>query len=413
MNLILILWLSVWGGMYTGTYNITAEMWSDTFAFFQSVRAFLPLLAVYVCILWIFLLRMKIPAFSNPLGLLLYYGILGIFVSILSPKFLVALFWGGLFISPILVLWIVMNKENHLDHIGTLIYVNYFIVTLIVLSLLPQVIRISTGKAEMGALFNLPFKLGGLTKNGAGRYALVLIVIGFVRFLNNEKKSRYVFLALLFPAIYLIALTQSRTALLGLGVVSVIFVFIKGLKWHFFLIGPVSAYVIYLSGYKWRAQEQLAKLISLSGRELTWKEAIEMVRESPLLGWGFHSDRILLDFHHMHNSYLHALIHSGIIGMIIFVAAWISIWKIILNTHILKKLRECEGAEHVLLMESVLIIGFLSVRSLFESTAAFYGVDLLLFVPAVAYIYYWSLQYVQTEPLISLATPKYFPEQRR
>ena len=37
-----------------------------------------------------------------------------------------------------------------------------------------------------------------------------------------------------------------------------------------------------------------------------------------------------------------------------------------------------------LLFESTMIAGFLTARSFFESTAAFYGVDLLLFIPAIA-----------------------------
>jgi hypothetical protein len=44
-------------------------------------------------------------------------------------------------------------------------------------------------------------------------------------------------------------------------------------------------------------------------------------------------------------------------------------------------------------MQSVLILGFLTARSFFESTAAFYGVDLLLLVPAVAYIYQWAFEH--------------------
>jgi len=36
------------------------------------------------------------------------------------------------------------------------------------------------------------------------------------------------------------------------------------------------------------------------------------------------------------------------------------------------------------------LLGFLTVRGFFESTAAFYGVDLLLFIPAMAYIYLWA-----------------------
>jgi hypothetical protein len=38
------------------------------------------------------------------------------------------------------------------------------------------------------------------------------------------------------------------------------------------------------------------------------------------------------------------------------------------------------------LTEAILIVGFLTARGFFESTAAFYGVDLLLLVPAMAVI---------------------------
>jgi hypothetical protein len=36
------------------------------------------------------------------------------------------------------------------------------------------------------------------------------------------------------------------------------------------------------------------------------------------------------------------------------------------------------------------MVGFMTVRSFFESTAAFYGVDLLLLMPAMAYIQVWN-----------------------
>jgi hypothetical protein len=49
-------------------------------------------------------------------------------------------------------------------------------------------------------------------------------------------------------------------------------------------------------------------------------------------------------------------------------------------------------------MQAVLVLGFLTARSIFESTAAFYGVDLLLLVPAVAYIYQWAFDHPVPEP---------------
>ena len=57
--------------------------------------------------------------------------------------------------------------------------------------------------------------------------------------------------------------------------------------------------------------------------------------------------------------------------------------------NIFKMIRHYEGEDKPLVIVNVLLIGFFSARSLFESTAAFYGVDLLMFLPAIVYVYNW------------------------
>jgi len=57
--------------------------------------------------------------------------------------------------------------------------------------------------------------------------------------------------------------------------------------------------------------------------------------------------------------------------------------------NIFRRIRHYEGKDKPLVLGSVLLIGFFSARSLFESTAAFYGVDLLIFLPAIVYVYNW------------------------
>jgi O-antigen ligase len=91
----------------------------------------------------------------------------------------------------------------------------------------------------------------------------------------------------------------------------------------------------------------------------------------------------------MHNSYLHALLQGGIIGALFFVGALVSVWFLILRNGLIKKIRHVQGRIPPELAESILLIGFLTSRSFFESTAAFYGVDLLVIVPAITYIYLW------------------------
>jgi O-antigen ligase len=107
---------------------------------------------------------------------------------------------------------------------------------------------------------------------------------------------------------------------------------------------------------------------------------------SPFLGWGFNADRIMLNGAHMHNSYLHAAIQEGLIGMVLFLSAILAIWALMIWKNVFRVAQDLRGVNQILLMDSVLIVAFLTSRSFFESTAAFFGVDLLLIVPAMAFI---------------------------
>jgi O-antigen ligase len=390
MILTIFLWLMIWGGMFTGLYNVTDQMFSDILSAIQGLRAFLPLVALYICIMWMFLARIKPPSFSAPIGLFFYYCMIGIFVSFLSPEKKTALYWGFLYLSPLLFIWIISFMEEAMERLRAVLYINYAVSIFLMFSLIPEVIKKASGALGITAFYELPFNLGQMTKNGVGRFALVVVIISFARILCGKKINRYMWFIALAPAMYLLLQTQSRTALLGLAVASVLFVLIKGLKWQFAFAGPLVAYAIWMSGYQLRAKAEFAQLIGLTGREYTWQQALIQVKKSPLLGWGFHADRIMLDFQHMHNSYLHALIHSGIIGTLFFIGGFVSIWYVILKNNLFQKIKDAEDKDYVMLVESILLVGALTARSFFESTAAFYGVDLLLFIPAVAYIYVWT-----------------------
>lgn len=385
-----LLWVLVWGGMFTGDYNISARMFSSPIALFQGLRAFLPILALYVCIIWMLAARITLPAFSPPQGMLFYYGLAGLIVSFLSPEKMSAFYWGLVYLAPILVLRIVIFKEDSMDCLKEIIYLNYGIAVLIGVILLPEVLKYGLFGGRRAQFYALPFGLGEMRANGVGRFALILVIISGVRMLYTMSRKRIYWLAVFLPGLYILAKTQSRTSLLGLAVASVLLVLILGTRWQFVIVGPVSTYVLWMSGYRWRAHQSMESLFGLTGREFTWQQALEMIKQSPFLGWGFHSDRILLESQHIHNSYIHAMIHSGIFGLILFTGAFFAVWRLIFKYNLLRKVREIEGPEKPLLIESILLIGFFSARSLFESTAAFFGVDLLFLLPAMVLIYIWT-----------------------
>lgn len=392
MTFATLLWLMVWGGMFTGPYNLTGSaLASGPLAMIQGLRVLLPLIAAYFVLLWILAKRSRFPFYRAPLKYFFLYLLIGLVSSLfLSPQRGTALYWASAYLAPLLVIWFSADREEVLPSLRRIISMNYAIIAVLLAIILPEVFANRAWGFGRQQFYLLPFGLGEVRANGVGRYALVVIIFAFIRFFMGAGKKRFLWLAALAPALYALARTQSRTSLLGLAVASVLFVFMRGVDWRFLFIGPVFAYVVWVSGVQWRSHGRMERLVSLTGREYTWQKGMEQLGQSPFLGWGFHADRLLLDSEHMHNSYLHAALHSGLVGAAFFAAGLIAIWALIVRTGLFRRIREAAPLDRAFLMEAVMILGFLTARSFFESTGAFYGVDLLLLIPAMAYLWAWS-----------------------
>lgn len=400
MILSLILWGMVWGGVFTGPYNLTPlPSIHDTLALFQGARVLLPVMAAYICLLWALASRARFRFGGTSLGFLAYYGALGLAASIFfSPDMGTALYWGSAYLSPLLVAWFVIERPEPLPILRTILRLNGAIIIMLMLAVLPEAYRFGFGRAARFEIYMMPFGLGEVRANGVGRYALIVLIIAGVSLVTSASKRRLLWLPFAVPALFILMQTQSRSALLGLAVVGMLFVMIRGIDLRFLVAGPVAAYAIWISGVTWRAKGALSSLIFLTGRDNTWKKGLERIGESPVFGWGFHADRLLINEEHMHNSYLHAGIQAGVIGALLFAAAVVILWAFVVQSGVLRRIRTAAAPDQALLMQSVLVLGFLSARSIFESTAAFYGVDLLLLVPAVAYIYQWVYDNPLPEP---------------
>lgn len=123
--------------------------------------------------------------------------------------------------------------------------------------------------------------------------------------------------------------------------------------------------------------------LTLSGRTLVWAEAWELFKRAPAFGSGFHADRRLLGTH-IHNSFLHALVQTGSIGATMFVAALGLGWVLLLIA--VKNRGYLTVAHQGLVVQSTGVLTFLSIRTLTESTGAFFGVDWLILAPLLLYL---------------------------
>jgi len=390
----LVLWALVWAGMFTGLYNLVPfPSIHDRLAFVQGVRAFFPVAAAYVCLLWALAARARFRFAWTALGFLAYYGGLGFVSSIaFSPDPWTAVYWCSVFLSPLLVGWFVIERPEPLPVLRAILRANNAIIVLLLLAVLPQAVRYGFGRSARYMFYMMPFGLGEVRANGVGRYAVIVLILALVSLTTSRALKRLIWLVFAVPSLFVLMQTQSRTALLGLAVAGMLFVVVRGVNLRFLLAGPVAAYAIWISGFTWRAKGDLGSLVFLTGRETTWRKGLAWIADSPFFGWGFHADRLLLDSEHMHNSFLHAAIQSGIPGALLFTAAIVALWAYLGRSGVLRRIRQAGDEDRTLLTQAVLILGFLSVRTFFESTAAFYGVDLLLFVPAVCYLYQWALE---------------------
>ena len=341
--------------------------------------------------LWALASRSRFRFGTTSLGFLVFYGAYGLAASIFySPDIVTALYWGSAFLSPLLVMWFVIERPDPLPILRAILRLNGAVIILLMLAVLPEAYRFGFGRSTRYMIYLMPFGLGEVRANGVGRYALIALIIAGVGLVTSTSKKRLLWLPLILPAAFILMQTQSRSALLGLAVAGMLFVMIRGVDRRLLVAGPAAATIIWISGVTWRAKGALSSLVFLTGRETTWQKGLERIGESPIFGWGFHADRLLLNEEHMHNSYLHAGIQAGIVGALLFTAGIVVLWTFIFRSGIIGRIRTAAAPDRALLAQAVLILGFLSARSVFESTAAFYGVDLLLFVPAAAYIYQWA-----------------------
>jgi O-antigen ligase len=386
------LWVLVWGGMYSDVSRFdVAGLLAGPASFVLTMRPFLPILAMAVCLVLLVRKRtISLVLEPGPFLMFSLYGLLGAVFFFLSPQPFFSLYWAGLFLSAPFVVWTLVNTGDPEARLGLLMSINTAVVLVMVVFYIAGPLWPILMGAHNPRLYKLPFGLGLQTANGVGRFAGVLALIALSRLRGPELYKRVLWAGLLAAAVLGLALSESRTAILGFIVGSLLVVAASRKFTWLAAIVPGVFYFLYKAWFVWRFKGSLENAFFLTGRETTWRKALSIALQSPLAGHGFHADRLMLEGEHVHMAYLHSLIQSGVLGALLFTGAVIGVWVIVAKHRIVQRTALVVGRANFLLTESLAVLGFLTARSFFESTAAFYGVDLLLFVPVMAYLQVWS-----------------------
>jgi hypothetical protein len=125
------------------------------------------------------------------------------------------------------------------------------------------------------------------------------------------------------------------------------------------------------------------RFFTLSGRTGVWVAGWKIFKESPVLGRGFQADRFLLGTH-MHNSMMHAMVQTGVLGTIPLLVALIFIWTLMIRALINRA--SLPVLHRNLVIQLAGILTFFTVRTFSESTGAFFGVDWILLAPVLVYL---------------------------
>lgn len=402
-----MLWFLIWAGYNTYPQLLNLSDFPGNFLnLFHGLRAFFPLLAAYLATIFLLMRQpISLRVFQGPLALLFVYNLIGIISSIfLSGKPLIALYWALQYGTVLMVLWVISVHSKSLFSITRLINFNWFLVAIILFSFLilyliqPGIISsiikgnfwgerpygelAGEGKTIMGMAITRP--------TGLGRYAAVAAIIAFARLLYSKRRSKFIWFLLFLLFLFILIFSQARTAILAFlaGVLLILwlksrskFLLIFGISFVLFLLGLIGFYQVF-----WNYLT-LGKMVFdpiLSGRIATWQEGWQLFLTSPLLGYGFHADRIFFEAgQHAHNAILHALVQTGLVGTTFFISAFIAAWIILFR---LLKQPRFQKTEKPCLIEIAGVLAFFTVRSITESTGAFFGADWILLAPLLAYI---------------------------
>jgi len=387
----IVLWLMVWGGMYSDISAFRAErLLEGPMSFILTLRPVMPLLAVVGCLIVLARAgRITLSFTRGPVLAFSAYGLVGLFFFFLSPEPFVSLYWGALFLAAVFTAWTCVNQEGPERQAQALMAVNVILVAVLVLFYFTGPLWPILMGAPNPRLYYLPFGLGVQTANGVGRFAGVLALIALSRVRHREPYLKVPWALLLGMSLAALALSQSRTAILGFVAGSLLIV-LANRKFSWLFVGiPAIFYLLYQAWFVWRFRGSFETAFFLTGRETTWRKVLAIALRQPLVGHGFHADRLMVEGEHVHMAYLHSLIQSGVLGALLFAAAIAGMWWLLIRHGVLQRLASIEGRANFLMTESVALVGFMTARSFLESTAAFYGVDLLLLMPAMAYIQVW------------------------
>jgi O-antigen ligase len=334
------------------------------------------------------------------------YATVGIPGSVLlSPQPLVALYWNAAFLSVWVVVGTIPQDRSQQDRVRQLMYLNWWIAAAAAVTVVAigwDVILGARALPERGAMpgygvLAVKPEIAGMTmvrSSGVGRCAAVVGLVSLTRLLRGSRFPALLWGVPLVCSLAVLFVYHSRTPIFGFLAGSIVVLLLCAGREPRALV--VAALILLLVGvwimgppapiaaYVARGQSPEDYYGGLTGRFHSWDEGWKLFKQSPLLGFGFHGDRLMLHWAHVHNSWLRALVQAGILGGLFFWAAMVEAWHLLVRA--LRRRQSLDPTQRLLLDDTGAVLAFLTVKTVPESSGAFFGVDWLLLAPLLAYL---------------------------
>jgi O-antigen ligase len=124
-------------------------------------------------------------------------------------------------------------------------------------------------------------------------------------------------------------------------------------------------------------------LYTMTGRTNYYAQGWQAIQEAPLLGRGQWADRAL-GIGHIHNSFLQALLNGGFIGFVPYLLSWITGWRLFFR--LWRNRLSLPSLLQLSLSTCGVVMAFLSLRAIPETTTASYSPDLLMMLAVYAFM---------------------------
>lgn len=331
------------------------------------------------------------------------YGVLGLLATLtMSPQPFYILYWAIAYLCSIAVIASFLKSGDPLENAVSANHVSWLLngAFLMVLVLLARDTLFASSRSGY-TTFGLGQSVAGMAMSrpaGMGRFAAVPGVIGFVFLFRKKGAWRYFWAGVFLASAYLVFYMQARGTMIAFAfalMIALLLIGRHGKAIFFFavVLGIVS--VLQESEISSRIWDWIARgsswdhLQTMTGRTTTWRAAWPIIWESPLLGWGYQADRLLMErtpwFEpHVHNTYLYAMLTAGFIGAGFFIAGLARVW---LEIYRLARAKVPQSMGHeAIFAQAGGILAFFTIRSIPEVSGAFFAVDLMVMLPTLLYI---------------------------